>query len=378
MAFLVSISLPARAEGGATFREQFIKNRDANKFKEQVALVKKNKDVMPAEVGALIEEAMERDKEFSERMDLLDLASAMASMHKFWNRDEGPLKLLEPYIRNELRAEEKREAEVMRWTLEERFLGNFVMMRYNKELAKEDLPPVLYPHWLHRIYYECRVCHDSVFRMKRFSSDITQGSFEEGRLCGVCHDGKEAFAPKGNCRRCHLAGTPEAEKFHDPTMVDHKEIKRIAGWLGAEWNYENLNSAGLPLDKFRFIDWLRLEELGVTKPKASLSITGEEKDKSASEKRNNIIYFPSSTSAVKDVVFNHKIHTDLIACKSCHPEPFSEELGKSDVRMSEFSKGRFCGACHGRVSFTFKDCKRCHHHNSGEVPEGALIRKGKK
>jgi c(7)-type cytochrome triheme protein len=25
-----------------------------------------------------------------------------------------------------------------------------------------------------------------------------------GRLCGVCHNGKRAFSPAGNCNRCHI------------------------------------------------------------------------------------------------------------------------------------------------------------------------------
>jgi hypothetical protein len=75
-----------------SFREEFTENYKGQRFKQQVELVKENKDVIPAEVRALIEEAMQEDKGFEERMYLLDIANAMASMHKHWNDDEGPLK----------------------------------------------------------------------------------------------------------------------------------------------------------------------------------------------------------------------------------------------------------------------------------------------
>lgn len=366
---------PPTAEDRTTFREQFIKNHDRDRFKEQAALVKENKDLVKGEVSVLVEEAMQGNTGFAERMRLLDIARAMAALHEFWNKDGAPLKHVDPYIQKELRAQEKREAELMKWEREERFPGNFVMMRYNKELTEDDLPPVLYPHWLHRIYYECRVCHDSIFRMKRYSTDITQKSLEGGRHCSECHDGKEAFGLKGNCKKCHLAGTPEAARLHDPTLVDHKEVKRVAVGLGVEWKHENLGRAGLPFDKYRFVDWIKLKELGVLRPKASLSKKGGAGDKAGPKKRNNTIYFSANSEAVSDVVFDHKLHTDWIGCKSCHPMPFSEKLGETNVLMSKFSKGRFCGKCHGRVSFTFADCKRCHHHDV--PPEAALIRKGK-
>jgi c(7)-type cytochrome triheme protein len=54
---------------------------------------------------------------------------------------------------------------------------------------------------------------------------------------------------------------------------------------------------------------------------------------------------------------------------------FKDELGGNDVKMLEISRGNFCGHCHGKVSFTFADCLRCHNQAKGEAPEGVLTRK---
>ena len=51
----------------------------------------------------------------------------------------------------------------------------------------------------------CRQCHTpAVFpQMKQGSVAITMAAITSGKLCGICHNGKSAFAPAHNCKRCH-------------------------------------------------------------------------------------------------------------------------------------------------------------------------------
>ena len=81
--------------GGSTlagsFREDFIQGYRAYQFKQLEVLVMKNKPVIPGEVKALIKEASAEGLGFQERMQLLDIASALASMHLHWHADPGPL-----------------------------------------------------------------------------------------------------------------------------------------------------------------------------------------------------------------------------------------------------------------------------------------------
>jgi len=52
----------------------------------------------------------------------------------------------------------------------------------------------------------CKDCHnDQMFpKMKQGTVKITMEEIYAGRLCGVCHNGKRAFGPEGNCARCHI------------------------------------------------------------------------------------------------------------------------------------------------------------------------------
>ena len=68
----------------------------------------------------------------------------------------------------------------------------------------DDVPPAIFPHWIHRMQYKCAACHDELFKMKAGSSAITMEGMQERRWCGACHDGKSAFESNfDTCSRCH-------------------------------------------------------------------------------------------------------------------------------------------------------------------------------
>lgn len=68
----------------------------------------------------------------------------------------------------------------------------------------DDVPPAIFPHWIHRMQYKCAACHDELFKMKAGSSAITMNGMQERRWCGACHDGKAAFESNfDTCSRCH-------------------------------------------------------------------------------------------------------------------------------------------------------------------------------
>lgn len=53
---------------------------------------------------------------------------------------------------------------------------------------------------------KCKDCHNSDMfpKMKQGTIHITMDEIYAGKLCGVCHNGKRAFAAEGNCARCHV------------------------------------------------------------------------------------------------------------------------------------------------------------------------------
>jgi c(7)-type cytochrome triheme protein len=50
---------------------------------------------------------------------------------------------------------------------------------------------------------KCNECHSKIFRMKQGSTVMTMADINAGKYCGVCHNGKRAFTPAGNCAKCH-------------------------------------------------------------------------------------------------------------------------------------------------------------------------------
>ncbi|MCF6283553.1 MAG: hypothetical protein L3J28_15355 [Candidatus Polarisedimenticolaceae bacterium] len=339
------------------FVQQFVTLGESKRFNAQAVLIEQNKLQIPQVVEKLIAEAMVEGKQFEERMHLLNIASTIATMHMHWNGDKAPQVRLDPIINKELKEERVRVAEVMKWQKQERLLGNFVMKRNAAAMAEKGVAPVLYPHWMHRIYYECKVCHTSIFEIKRWSNNISHAEFDKGELCAKCHDGEQSFATndEATCGRCHIAGQPGAERLLKPENIDHEAIQASANRIGAEWWPENLPEGKLPLDRFRMIDWLALKRENVFRPLVSLDQNYKE------ETRDNRILFVGKTDSVDNVLFDHRIHSDWIGCSTCHPAIFADKLGGNRIRMMEMAQGRFCGHCHGRVSFTFADCKRCHN-----------------
>jgi c(7)-type cytochrome triheme protein len=73
-----------------------------------------------------------------------------------------------------------------------------------KEAGTEDIPPAIFPHWVHRMQFRCHVCHDAITVMKAGANPITMEAIQEGKYCGACHNGKTAFqATFETCPRCH-------------------------------------------------------------------------------------------------------------------------------------------------------------------------------
>ena len=51
---------------------------------------------------------------------------------------------------------------------------------------------------------KCTDCHTKIFPMKK-GTKITMVEMNEGKYCGVCHNGEKAFksSEQANCEKCH-------------------------------------------------------------------------------------------------------------------------------------------------------------------------------
>ena len=80
-------------------------------------------------------------------------------------------------------------------------VGDILFAR--KTPGTAEIPPALFPHYLHRIQFKCYVCHDAILVMKAGANEIIMDAIQEGKFCGTCHNGKIAFqATFESCPRC--------------------------------------------------------------------------------------------------------------------------------------------------------------------------------
>lgn len=81
--------------------------------------------------------------------------------------------------------------------------------------------PVKAVTFSHKVHVEdkglsCDMCHSRFFEMQSLkaqeNADFTMQSLYDGKYCGVCHDGKMAFASSTRCASCHsgVKGTMNA------------------------------------------------------------------------------------------------------------------------------------------------------------------------
>jgi c(7)-type cytochrome triheme protein len=73
----------------------------------------------------------------------------------------------------------------------------------NTRAESEGVAPVIYPHWFHRIRFQCSVCHvDLGIKMGAGTTGITMEKLIDGQYCGACHDGETAWS-MDSCDLCH-------------------------------------------------------------------------------------------------------------------------------------------------------------------------------
>lgn len=72
----------------------------------------------------------------------------------------------------------------------------------------KSFAPVVFDHAKHKeAGTACGDCHDSLFQKKAGSTDtdnaLTMKALRQGKFCGTCHNGKQAFTARRNCKKCH-------------------------------------------------------------------------------------------------------------------------------------------------------------------------------
>lgn len=69
----------------------------------------------------------------------------------------------------------------------------------------KDAGEVMFTHDSHvtRLGLKCSECHYRLYSTVSQHARVTMREMEQGKSCGACHDGKQAFDVRANCDRCH-------------------------------------------------------------------------------------------------------------------------------------------------------------------------------
>jgi len=208
--------------------------------------------------------------------------------------------------------------------------------------SRGRLPAAVFPHWLHRAQFTCRVCHQELkFAMSSGQTRMSRAALIGGRFCGACHNGDQAFSlrPKDggdSCGRCHL---------ENRSVLDEKFRSFAADLPKAEFGNR--------------IDWAEAYAQDLVQPIDSLS--GGWRDTVGLPKKLRKPLNLGTNAARSSVRFSHEEHYAEMDCANCHPDIFTiMRNGTEEFTMEKNIYGWYCGTCHMRVAFPMNDCHRCH------------------
>lgn len=210
--------------------------------------------------------------------------------------------------------------------------GNIIISRTTSK--EYGIKPVAFSHWSHRIKYTCRVCHTELeFNFELNSTEITEKANREGKFCGACHNGKEAFGHTDeNCAKCHSNDLKYGGE-------DFKGLQK------------KLPAAGFG----NRINWVGAIKEGAIKPKNT--ILGNYEPMSYDKR----VVLTPEWSSIPPAVMPHKDHLLWLDCSNCHPDIFDvKKRTTKHFSMNRILKFEFCGVCHLRTAFPLDDCRRCH------------------
>ena len=210
--------------------------------------------------------------------------------------------------------------------------GNILINRTSKN---HDVQAATFSHWSHRIGYACRVCHTELeFNFQVNTTKITEKANKEGKFCGACHNGKDAFGhTKDNCEKCHNSNID----FGREKFAKLKDLPRSPDGNG--------------------VDWVAAFKKGAIKPKMTLA-----GDYHPVIFERKLVLAPD-WNLIPPVTFPHKEHIEVLDCSNCHPDIFNiKKKTTKHFSMERILNSEFCGVCHLRIAFPLTNCHKCHRN----------------
>ena len=71
------------------------------------------------------------------------------------------------------------------------------------KIADNSYDPAIFSHEFHLGMYKCADCHTKTFPFSHGRIKVEMGAMTDGKSCGSCHNGKDAFTVANDCEKCH-------------------------------------------------------------------------------------------------------------------------------------------------------------------------------
>ncbi len=226
----------------------------------------------------------------------------------------------------------------------------------DKTFNTENAGKVVFSHTLHlkkknakSANVGCKACHNGNMRD---NVRYTMADMDKGKSCGICHNGKKAFA-LAKCTACHKVREVTFKvKETGPVLFSHtRHLKTMQ--CGA--CHSKLFKTG-PNKRVDMAQMERGKSCGAChNGKKAFALGACTKCHPVKEKNYKV-------ADAGNVTFSHKIHIDMYRCQECHNKLYIPGSGNRTVSMAEMEAGKSCGACHdSKTAFTVKEnCDKCH------------------
>jgi len=204
-------------------------------------------------------------------------------------------------------------------------------LRFNEAAGPDAV--VLFRHETHfeLVGERCTACHPRPFSILHATRKAPHVETDAGRSCGICHDGRQAFATsdQDSCARCH-----------EPSAAGSAPARALS----------TASPQRIPAERHEV----------PAAPAASATPTAPTAAQAPSAPAREIV-LPRSDASPGTVTFRHATHAPPKArCPDCHPGLFARRAGGTAFAdHSVFHTGK-CGSCHdGKKAFAVDDGDRC-------------------
>ncbi|MBI3945183.1 MAG: Ni/Fe-hydrogenase cytochrome b subunit [Armatimonadetes bacterium] len=256
----------------------------------------------------------------------------------------------------------------------------------------------------------CSTCHPSRFHMMRpdgahDGDEPRMDAAREGRQCGSCHNGRDAFTVASDCGLCHRSDRPAAaapvssDQPKSPPPLRFPMGKGSPGRVTFEHGPHVLRGdgkcSGCHPALFPMLEGISpasMKEMHAGRQcgachngREAFTVArdcgvchGKERGRAALPVSTRQVAPPDDFTVPKGkgspgaVPFSHRRHLRAVGdgCGTCHPRPFGMARSPG-MRMEAMNAGRECGSCHnGRRSFTVaRDCALCHRMPASTAPQ---------